>query len=410
MSENVDFVVYFADIIKAKKLKKREIATRSGLSVDYAYKLLNGNKKTEERDYIIALCVAAEFSLEQIKVALHAYPMPALNEADKRDAIIVKSIENHRSVLELNDALEAKGQPILRTSNSMQKHEVVREIERKIISHGEYKMGFQHFGNAPFDRYFVAEIKVTDSNGKDYYLKAYGDTSVPRYLKNADKYNAIGENYRLDTGSNRQKIIYLVTDEPLYEDGDFKAEEHVFSKPETPAYAEEYDNLEELEDSIYFKYFVHMKTMVENKMKEYMDCVDDTRNHGSRWACKYEGSHRTAYIEVFNSNQPEKEEYLQVVDRDGVITFSATHESIYMRIELGKLYAQHFGVSDEVKPYISINSIEELGEEYWYFKEPFMQMQKILEEEYPNKHFVAKDENGNLIDMGELPPNLTLMC
>ena len=142
MSDNVDFVVYFADIIKAKKLKKREIATRSGLSVDYAYKLLNGNKKTEERDYIIALCVAAEFSLEQTKIALHAYPMPALSETDKRDAIIIKSIENHRSILELNDALEAKHLPVLRTSSDMQKHEVMKKVERKIISQGEYQIGF----------------------------------------------------------------------------------------------------------------------------------------------------------------------------------------------------------------------------------------------------------------------------
>lgn len=408
MLETVDFVVYFADIIKAKKLKKREIATRSGLSVDYAYKLLNGNKRTEERDYIIALCVAAEFSLEQIKIALHAYPMPALNEADKRDAIIIKAIENHRNVLELNDALETKHLPVLRTSSDMQKHEVIREVERKIISQGEYQIGFMHYGNAPFDRYFIAEIKVTDSNDKDFYLKAVGDTSAPRYLKDADNYWAVNNAAKIDVGSERQKIFYLVTNESICEDNSASNVKQIENMPEDSAYSEEYYDLVELEDSIYFKYFVHMKTMVENKMKDYMDYIDDTKYFGIRYGCKYENGHRIAYIEAFNNDQPEKEEYIQLVDFDGKVTYTATHNSLYMQLELGELYAQHFGVVRQIEPYLKVGSIGELGDEYWYFKDPFIQLQKILSEEYPNKRFTVTGEDGKMHEV-DIPPNLTIL-
>ena len=48
-----DFPTFIDAMIREHKIKRKNIAIRSGMSQDYTYKLLRGDKKTTERDYIL---------------------------------------------------------------------------------------------------------------------------------------------------------------------------------------------------------------------------------------------------------------------------------------------------------------------------------------------------------------------
>ena len=63
-----DFSTFIDTMIKEHKIKRKNIAIRSGLSQDYTYKLLRGDKKTTERDYILAICIAIGMNLAQVPV------------------------------------------------------------------------------------------------------------------------------------------------------------------------------------------------------------------------------------------------------------------------------------------------------------------------------------------------------
>lgn len=47
-----EFTAFIDAMIREHKIKRKNIAIRSGMSQDYTYKLLRGDKKTTERDYI----------------------------------------------------------------------------------------------------------------------------------------------------------------------------------------------------------------------------------------------------------------------------------------------------------------------------------------------------------------------
>ena len=49
------FVPFMDQMIREHKVSRKNVAVRSGLSQDYVYKLLRGDKHTDERDYILAM-------------------------------------------------------------------------------------------------------------------------------------------------------------------------------------------------------------------------------------------------------------------------------------------------------------------------------------------------------------------
>lgn len=59
------FPAFMDQMLKEHHLKRSTVARRSGLSQDYLYKLLRGDKRTTERDYIIAICMAAGLNIAQ---------------------------------------------------------------------------------------------------------------------------------------------------------------------------------------------------------------------------------------------------------------------------------------------------------------------------------------------------------
>ena len=72
---SMEFPLFMDKMLKEHGISRKNVAIKAGLSQDYTYKLLRGDKKTNERDYIIAICMATDpeeacrFYRKSLKVA-----------------------------------------------------------------------------------------------------------------------------------------------------------------------------------------------------------------------------------------------------------------------------------------------------------------------------------------------------
>ena len=107
---------YLNEYIAKKNLLVADVVKNSCMSKDYAYALLNGNRKNPTKDRIIALCLAIGMSLLETQRALKICGM-VLYSKNKRDAAIIICI--NRGIYDIdrvNDFLLDNGLEILETS------------------------------------------------------------------------------------------------------------------------------------------------------------------------------------------------------------------------------------------------------------------------------------------------------
>ena len=107
---------YLNEYIAKKNLLVADVVKNSRMSKDYAYALLNGNRKNPTKDRIIALCLAIGMSLLETQRALKICGM-VLYSKNKRDAAIIICI--NRGIYDIdrvNDFLLDNGLEILETS------------------------------------------------------------------------------------------------------------------------------------------------------------------------------------------------------------------------------------------------------------------------------------------------------
>ena len=194
-----DFPTFIDAMIREHKIKRKNIAIRSGMSQDYTYKLLRGDKKTVERDYILAICIAIGMNLAQVQHALRIYGMPALGNADLRSHIISLGISEGKDIDEINDWLEKSGFCLIRTSPDMPSAPIVplesSHMEPQVEMAGDFeqekKLSDEEFddisgyvevdmeihaercGHAPMDYMYWGEIKIQNEEGKTYYVRNF---------------------------------------------------------------------------------------------------------------------------------------------------------------------------------------------------------------------------------------------
>lgn len=106
MDGDRDFTRYMRERLKEKGLRKQDVLLRADIAQGYGYKLLTEEKVTRQRDVILRICYAGEFTLAETQQALRIYHMDTLYARDRRDALIMACF-NHRpgTILDLNDLL-----------------------------------------------------------------------------------------------------------------------------------------------------------------------------------------------------------------------------------------------------------------------------------------------------------------
>lgn len=112
-----DFIIYMKKLFQEKKLTQQQVFLKADIPERYGYKLLNGEKRTKQRDVILRICYAAEFTLEETQRALKEYEMPTLYAKKPRDAFMMIAFnERPGSIIDVNALLKENGMEPLRTS------------------------------------------------------------------------------------------------------------------------------------------------------------------------------------------------------------------------------------------------------------------------------------------------------
>ena len=102
---------YFYQFLNAylaeKELDRTEVIRRSGISSNYVYNLLNGNRTNPGRDKVIALCVASGMDYASTQKSLELSGLAALYPRNPRDVRIAIAINKGlQDVMELNLLLD----------------------------------------------------------------------------------------------------------------------------------------------------------------------------------------------------------------------------------------------------------------------------------------------------------------
>lgn len=101
---NLDFQTYFNTLLEQKHISKSEMVELSGIERTYLYHILSGTR-TPGRDNAIRLCIGAGLSLEETMRCLELLSVGILYAKNKRDSIIIYSINRGNSIIETNDLL-----------------------------------------------------------------------------------------------------------------------------------------------------------------------------------------------------------------------------------------------------------------------------------------------------------------
>ncbi len=119
LSDANSFYVMIKDRIAAKKMTLQRVFLNADISERYGYKLLSGQKHTQQRDVILRICYAAELSLPETQRALKKYEMPELYAKDPRDALLMIAFnERPGSIIDVNTMLKENGFEPLRNSGA----------------------------------------------------------------------------------------------------------------------------------------------------------------------------------------------------------------------------------------------------------------------------------------------------
>ena len=89
------FTDYMRAKFREKGIKQKNVFIAADLDDRLGYKLISGEKRTEKRDVIIRICLAAEFRLAEVQEALTLYGMSPLHERIPRDMAFIVSFNCH---------------------------------------------------------------------------------------------------------------------------------------------------------------------------------------------------------------------------------------------------------------------------------------------------------------------------
>ena len=95
---------YLYDVFKEKCLIKSQVFKKAEVDEIYGYQIFSG-RKNPSRNTLIAICIGARFTLNEIQAALKIAGYATLYAKSKRDSLIIYGINHAQSVMEINEIL-----------------------------------------------------------------------------------------------------------------------------------------------------------------------------------------------------------------------------------------------------------------------------------------------------------------
>lgn len=103
---------YLEYMVNKKGLEKAQVIRNSDIQRNYGYQIFSGIKQPG-RNKLISLALAMELTLEETQRGLSIAKEGKLYSKDKRDSIIIYSINKKQTVLETNNLLFEMGEELL---------------------------------------------------------------------------------------------------------------------------------------------------------------------------------------------------------------------------------------------------------------------------------------------------------
>ncbi|MBQ9478983.1 MAG: DNA-binding protein [Selenomonadaceae bacterium] len=104
---------YLQNLLDEKHLNKSEIIKQSGLNREYAYHIIEGNRKNPSRPKVLAIGVAMGLNLDEMQYLLKYAKQNPLYPRDPWDSVLIFAIEQRLNVLETNELLDQAGETLL---------------------------------------------------------------------------------------------------------------------------------------------------------------------------------------------------------------------------------------------------------------------------------------------------------
>ena len=116
---NKTFSDYFKDLLSQNKISQQKVFIDADISEKYGYKLISGEKHTNQRDTILRLCYAGKLNVEETNRSLILYGMSPLYARNKRDALLIVAFNDRvGDILDLNEYLIKNGEKPLKNSGN----------------------------------------------------------------------------------------------------------------------------------------------------------------------------------------------------------------------------------------------------------------------------------------------------
>ena len=113
------FAEYMRGKIKEKGLQQADIFIAADIAERYGYKILSEQKHTKQRDVILRICYASEFTLEETQKALKLYSMAPLYAKIPRDALLMIAFNTRPgNILDVNIFLKKNHFEVLKSSGA----------------------------------------------------------------------------------------------------------------------------------------------------------------------------------------------------------------------------------------------------------------------------------------------------
>lgn len=116
---NKTFSDYFKDLLSQNKISQQKVFIDADISEKYGYKLISGEKHTNQRDILLRLCYAGKLNVEETNRSLILYGMSPLYARNKRDALLIVAFNDRvGDILDLNEYLIKNGEKPLKNSGN----------------------------------------------------------------------------------------------------------------------------------------------------------------------------------------------------------------------------------------------------------------------------------------------------
>lgn len=326
------------------RITRDELEKRMGIGKNTLKKVINKNRPTSSRDYIIAICSQLGMNSEETNEALFLYNMPPLCESAQNEK---------RQKYFLRDKLLI----------SLLDQEDMGKKNRKNIVHSidEINNELKARNLAELD---IPDRKISSRISLDYYIRAE-KTKLNIEGSFFDQYQSLEMQYSADMYecSTLMLIEIKETKEQLvlaYNNG--RRDIYKYDKGIDCFSNKKYNTPENFKN--YAKCFAQLRSKNKAELMRINLQLDDTKNYRERISAKYNDGKISVFMESFNYYVPELNEYYFIEYCDGKMKYSISNKSQFMFSKIGeKEYLKIYKEYDSMET-AKGNSIEDLIETY----------------------------------------------